>query len=106
MTWILLIGAILSEVTATLSLRASSGFRVKKWIPVVVVGYLTSYVLLGAVLALGMPVGIAYAVWAALGVAATAVLGRVLFQDHISTLTAIGLAVIVGGVVLVELGTH
>ena len=106
MTWLLLIGAIASEVTATLSLRASEGFRRRRHVPAIVLGYLVSYVLLGAVLALGMPVGVAYAVWAALGVAATAVLGRVLFRDHISLMTAIGLAVIVGGVILVEAGSH
>lgn len=106
MTWVLLIGAIVCEVTATLSLRASEGFRRKRWIPVMAVGYLASYVLLGTVLALGMPVGIAYAVWAALGVAATAVLGRILFKDSVSLMTAIGLVVIVGGVILVEAGTH
>lgn len=106
MTWLLLLGAIAAEVTATLSLRASEGFRRRRHIPAIVLGYLASYVLLAAVLALGMPVGIAYAVWAALGVAATAVLGRVLFRDHISVMTAIGLAVIVGGVFLVEAGTH
>ncbi|VXB17220.1 Nicotine metabolites export pump subunit NepA [Microbacterium sp. 8M] len=106
MTWLLLLGAIAAEVTATLSLRASEGFRRRRHIPAIVVGYLVSYVLLGATLALGMPVGIAYAVWAALGVAATAVLGRVLFHDRISVMTAIGLAIIVGGVILVEAGTH
>jgi small multidrug resistance pump len=105
-TWLLLLGAIAAEVTATLSLRASEGFRRRRHIPAIVVGYLVSYVLLGATLALGMPVGIAYAVWAALGVAATAVLGRVLFHDRISVMTAIGLAIIVGGVILVEAGTH
>ncbi|WP_460003185.1 DMT family transporter [Microbacterium xylanilyticum] len=106
MTWLLLLGAIAAEVTATLSLRASEGFRRRRHIPAIVVGYLVSYVLLGATLALGMPVGIAYAVWAALGVAATAVLGRVLFRDRISVMTAFGLAIIVGGVVLVEAGTR
>ncbi|KJL20735.1 DMT family transporter [Microbacterium azadirachtae] len=106
MTVLLLLGAIAAEVTATLSLRASEGFRRRRHIPAIVIGYLVSYVLLGATLALGMPVGIAYAVWAALGVAATAVLGRVLFHDRISVMTAIGLAVIVGGVILVEAGSH
>ena len=69
MTWALLVLAIASEVTATLSLRASEGLRRRRWIPVLVVGYVLAFSLLGAVLAMGMPVGVAYGVWAAAGVA-------------------------------------
>ncbi|KNY07594.1 DMT family transporter [Microbacterium sp. GCS4] len=104
MTWMLLVLAIASEVTATLSLRASEGLRRRRWIPVIVVGYVLAFSLLGAVLALGMPVGVAYGVWAATGVAVTAVLGRVIFKDHFSVVMAIGVALIAVGVVLIELG--
>lgn len=104
MTWLLLVLAIASEVTATLSLRASEGLRRKRWIPVIVVGYLAAFTLLGAILAMGMPVGVAYGVWAAAGVAITAVLGRVLFKDHFSAMMAIGVALIAAGVALIEFG--
>ena len=104
MTWLLLALAIASEVTATLSLRASEGLRRKHWIPVIVVGYLAAFTLLGAILAMGMPVGVAYGVWAAAGVALTAVLGRVIFKDHFSAMMAIGVALIAVGVALIEFG--
>ncbi|MFJ4173650.1 DMT family transporter [Microbacterium sp. NPDC089696] len=104
MTWVLLVLAIASEVTATLSLRASEGLRRRRCIPVIVVGYVLAFSLLGAVLAMGMPVGVAYGVWAAAGVAITAVLGRVIFKDHFSVVMAIGVALIAVGVVLIELG--
>ncbi|MFF3028733.1 DMT family transporter [Microbacterium sp. NPDC057944] len=104
MTWVLLALAIASEVTATLSLRASEGLRRKRWIPVIVVGYLAAFSLLGAILAMGMPVGVAYGVWAAAGVAITAVLGRVIFKDHFSLLMGIGVALIAIGVGLIEFG--
>ncbi|MFJ4224455.1 DMT family transporter [Microbacterium sp. NPDC089695] len=104
MTWVLLVLAIASEVTATLSLRASEGLRRRRWIPVIVVGYVLAFSLLGALLAMGMPVGVAYGVWAAAGVAITAVLGRVIFKDHFSVVMAIGVALIAIGVVLIELG--
>jgi small multidrug resistance pump len=103
-TWLLLALAIASEVTATLSLRASEGLRRKRWIPVIVVGYLAAFTLLGAILAMGMPVGVAYGVWAAAGVAITAILGRVIFKDHFSTMMAVGVALIVVGVALIEFG--
>lgn len=104
MTWGLLVLAIASEVTATLSLRASEGLRRRRWIPVIVVGYVAAFSLLGAILALGMPVGVAYGVWAAAGVAITAVMGRVLFKDHFSAMMAAGVALIVVGVALIEFG--
>lgn len=107
MTWLLLALAIASEVTATLSLRASEGFRRKRWIPVIVVGYLAAFTLLGTILAMGMPVGVAYGIWAAAGVAVTAVLGRVIFKDHFSAMMAVGVALIAIGVAMIEFGgTH
>lgn len=104
MTWLLLALAIASEVTATLSLRASEGLRRKRWIPVIVVGYLAAFTLLGTILALGMPVGVAYGIWAAAGAALTAVLGRIIFKDHFSAMMAAGVALIVVGVALIEFG--
>ena len=67
--WLALAGAIIVEVFATLSLRASDGFRKKAWIVPVVAGYLVCFYLLWLTLSLGMPVGIAYGVWTACGVA-------------------------------------
>ena len=46
MRWIFLAGAILSEVVATMSLRASDGGRVKKWFIGVIAGYLVAFVAL------------------------------------------------------------
>jgi len=102
--WLLLVLAIASEVTATLSLRASEGLRRRRWIPVIVVGYLAAFSLLGTILAMGMPVGVAYGIWAAAGVAITAVMGRILFQDHFSAMMAAGVALIAVGVALIEFG--
>ncbi|MFF7291846.1 DMT family transporter [Microbacterium sp. NPDC008134] len=104
MIWLLLVLAIASEVTATLSLRASEGLRRRRWIPVIVVGYVAAFSLLGAILAMGMPVGVAYGIWAAAGVAITAVMGRILFEDHFSAMMAAGVALIAVGVALIEFG--
>lgn len=104
MTWVLLALAIASEVTATLSLRASEGLRRKRWIPVIAIGYLAAFSLLGVILAMGMPVGVAYGIWAAAGVAVTAVLGRVIFKDHFSLMMGAGVALIAVGVALIEFG--
>lgn len=106
MRWLLLAGAIGTEVTATLALRASGGLRDRRWLPVVAGGYLLAFVLLGFALSHGMPVGVAYGIWAAAGIALTTVLARALFAEPLSPVMAVGIAVIAVGVLLVELGAQ
>jgi small multidrug resistance pump len=103
MAWLLLTGAILSEVTATMSLKPATDGR-KRWYAVVGVGYVVAFSLLGGALAQGMPIGVAYGIWAAVGVALTAVLGRWLFRDALTWTMLGGIALIIAGVLLVELG--
>ncbi len=103
--WLALAGAIGSEVVATLSLRVAALGR-RRWYAVVVTGYLTAFALLSVSLAHGMPLGIAYGVWTATGVAVTAVASRVLFDEPLTPLMGAGIVLIGSGVLLVELGGH
>ncbi|WP_308798181.1 DMT family transporter [Agromyces silvae] len=103
MIWLLLGGAIVSEVGATLSLRMAAHGR-KIWLLPVVTGYLVAFWLLSLTLANGMPIGVAYGIWTAVGVALTALLGRLLFKEPFTWVMALGVALIVGGVLLIELG--
>ena len=103
MTWWALAGAILIEVVATLSLRASDGFRKKAWIIPVTLGYLASFYLLWLSLSLGMPVGIAYGVWTACGVALVAVIARYLFSEPLTGVMVLGIGLIVAGVLTIEM---
>ncbi|TVT62168.1 QacE family quaternary ammonium compound efflux SMR transporter [Amycolatopsis rhizosphaerae] len=102
--YLLLALAITAEVSATVSLKLSEGFS--KLVPslVVVAGYLTAFVALGLVLKLGLPVGVAYAIWAAVGVAAVALIGVLFLGEHLNLTMIGGLALVIGGVVLIELG--
>lgn len=104
MKWLLLAGAIAFEVTGTLSLRASEGLTRWGWVVLVAIGYVVSFVLFSRALTQGLTVGVGYAVWAALGVAAVAVLGRVLFDDPLPPVAVGGLVIIVVGVAVVQLG--
>lgn len=104
--WPPLLIAIGLEVMATLSLRAAEGFTHPLWLILVVIGYSGSLWLLSIVLDRGMPVGVAYGIWSAIGVVATAVLGTVLFGELLGPVQIIGVGVIVVGVLLVELGSH
>jgi small multidrug resistance pump len=103
-SWALLAAAIVVEVSATLSLRAAQDHP--GWWIVVVTGYAGAFVLMAMVIRAGMPVGVAYGVWGALGTAGTAVLGAVLFGDPFTWPIVAGIGLIIAGVLLVELGSR
>ncbi|MFC4338016.1 DMT family transporter [Salininema proteolyticum] len=102
--WSFLAIAIAAEVAATMSLRASVDSAV--WIPVMIAFYITAFAMLGLTLRIGVPIGVAYGVWAAGGVALTALLGAVLFGETLGIVSIAGIALIAVGVVLIEGGTH
>ncbi len=103
MQYLLLIAAIGSEVTGTLALRVAAGGR-RAFYGVVVVGYVVAFTLLSASLQRGMPLGVAYGIWAAAGVALTAAASRLLFREPLTPTMIAGMGLIVTGVLVVELG--
>ncbi|HEY9413511.1 MAG TPA: multidrug efflux SMR transporter [Pseudonocardia sp.] len=102
--WVLLGGAIVSEVCATISLKISDGFSRLGPAVVVVVGYLASFVLLGMVLKRGMSVGVAYGVWSACGVALVALIGVAFLEEGLTWVQVGGLVLVILGVVAIEAG--
>ena len=96
--------AILSEVVATVSLKVADGFTRPLPSVLVVVGYIGAFAALAHVLKGGFPVGVAYAIWAAVGVALVAVIGAAFLGEHLSPVQIFGLALIIAGVAAVELG--
>ena len=104
MKWFLLAGAILSEVTASLSLKAA--LDNPAFFVVVVVGYTASFGLLAAVLRKGLGLGVTYGIWAALGVTLTVLLAALIFGEALTPVMLIGVAMVIGGVLCVELGSH
>jgi small multidrug resistance pump len=103
MEWLYLTGAILCEVGATLSLRAATTGSGKWYVPVTA-GYVASFVFLTMTLEEGLGLGVAYGIWAAVGVALTAVAASLLFRERLTPLMIGGIALIAGGVLLIELG--
>ncbi|WP_026257244.1 DMT family transporter [Actinopolymorpha alba] len=106
MSWTYLVLAIALEIGATTALRASDGLRRRAWIPAVVAGYVVSFVCLSFALREGMAIGVAYGIWAATGIAATAVIARAAFKEPLTKTMGLGIVLIAGGVLLVELGAH
>jgi small multidrug resistance pump len=104
MKWILLAGAILSEVAASLSLKAA--LDNPAFFIVVVLGYSASFSFLAAVLRKGLGLGVAYGIWAALGVTLTVLLAALIFGEALTPVMMIGVTMVIGGVLCVELGSH
>ena len=104
MKWILLAGAILSEVSASLALKAALDHPA--FFIVVVLGYTASFGFLAGVLRQGLGLGVAYGIWAALGVTLTVLLAALIFGEALTPVMLVGVAMVIGGVLCVELGSH
>ena len=63
-----------------------------------------AFALLSGALQAGMPLGVAYGVWAAAGIVLTALLSRILFREALTPVMMAGIGLIVAGVLLIELG--
>jgi small multidrug resistance pump len=102
----LLLVAIATEVAATVALPRTQAFRDPGWSALVLAGYALSFWLLAIVIR-QMPVSTAYAVWSGLGTAAIAVIGATFLGESWDAVKVLGLLMIVGGVVLLNLrGAH
>jgi small multidrug resistance pump len=100
--WALLIAAIVVEVASTATLPRSDGFRHPGWTAAVLAGYGVSIWFLSMAVR-DIPVSVAYAVWSGLGTAGIAVIGIAVLDEPISVLKAGALAMVVVGVVVLNL---
>jgi small multidrug resistance pump len=104
--WVILLGAITVEVCSTAALPRAHGFRDPGWTVAVLAGYGLSIFLLTLVIR-HIPVSVTYAVWAGLGTAGIALVGVLLLGESWDLLKGIALAMIIGGVVMLNLhGAH
>jgi small multidrug resistance pump len=102
--WCMLAAAIGSEVAATLALKAA--LDQPAWYALVVAGYVAAFAFLAVCLRLDLPIGVAYGIWGAGGVTVTAVLSAVLYGEPLTALMGLGIALIIAGVLTVELGSQ
>ncbi len=103
---LLLAVAIAAEVAGTVALKYTEGFTRLGPSAIVVAGYGLSFWMLALVLK-ELPIGLTYAIWAAVGTALIAAIGIVAFGEPAGTLKLLSLAVIIGGVVGLNLaGSH
>ncbi|WP_189470472.1 SMR family transporter [Litchfieldella qijiaojingensis] len=101
MVYIYLGLAIVAEVIATSALKASNEFT-RLWPSVlVVVGYAIAFYMLTLALRT-LPVGIAYAFWAGLGIVLITLIGILIYGETPDLPAVLGLAMIIGGVVVIQ----
>jgi len=94
--------AIVSEVIATTSLKASQGFT-RLWpSAVVVVGYGAAFYLLSLSLK-QIPLGVAYAIWSGLGTVGTVLIGFFVWRETLDLYRGLGIALILIGTVILNL---
>lgn len=102
--WLCLLAAIVSEVSATVALKAA--LERPAWYVLVVVGYAAAFAMLAVCLRLGMTISVAYGVWGAGGIAATALLAAVIYGEPLTSLMLLGILLILFGVVTIEVGPY
>ena len=101
MQWLYLSIAILAEVIATSSLKATEGFT--RLIPslIVVFGYGTAFYFLSLALRT-MQVGTAYAIWSGVGTVIISIVAWLLYNQKLDAPSILGMALIISGVVIIK----
>lgn len=99
--YVYLLLAIVGEVIGTSALKASEGFSRLGPSVLVVIGYGIAFYFLSLTLR-SIPVGIAYAVWSGAGVALITLVGWVAFGQKLDGPGFLGIALIVAGVVVLN----
>lgn len=101
-TYLFLLAAIVLEIGATTALKMSEQFT--RLVPGVltVVGYGAAFYCLSQALRT-IPVGIAYAIWSGVGVVFITLIGWLGFKQRLDWPAILGLAMIVGGVLVINL---
>ena len=98
----LLACAIVTEVIGSAFLVKSEGFTKPVPTLVVVVLYVIAFYLLAQVIKV-IPLGIAYAIWAGVGIVLTAVVGFIFFRQQLDLPAMLGIGLIVAGVMVINL---
>ena len=105
MGYVFLALAIVGEVIATTFLKLTSGEKAVWWAyPIVGIGYVFAFTMLAQTLSKGVPLGIAYAIWAGVGVVLVAVISWLVFHETLTWMQLAGMVLVVAGVTLLELG--
>ncbi|MDB5973642.1 MAG: Small multidrug resistance protein [Nevskia sp.] len=99
--WLYLGIAIVAEVIATSTMKATQGFSRLGPSLVVAAGYLVAFYFLSLTLRT-LPVGVAYAVWSGVGIALVSLIAWLVYGQTLDGPAIVGMALIVVGVVVLN----
>jgi len=102
MGFLYLAGAITAEVFGSSMMKLTTIVKGKKPILMFIIGYAIAFYLLSLAL-FTIPLSFAYAVWSGVGTALTAIVGVFIFKEKINVQTAIGIMLIIIGLVCMRL---
>ncbi|WP_213686138.1 multidrug efflux SMR transporter [Roseicyclus sp.] len=102
MPWLYLFFAITGEIIGTTALKASDGFTRLAPSLMAIMGYGVAFYFLALVLR-SIPLGITYAIWSGVGVAAVTLIGWWLYGQRLDWAALVGIGLIVAGVLVLNL---
>ena len=105
MPHLLLFAAILAEVFATTALKQSDGFTRPLPALLTVAGYAIAFYCLSLALRT-IPTGVAYAIWSGVGIVLVTAAAWIVHGQRLDIPTLAGMALIVAGVAVMNLGTR
>lgn len=103
--WAFLAGAIALEVTGTFLLKLSNGFERWHWGALSIACYSGCFWVLAPALKT-LSVGVAYAIWAGVGMVAAALLGVLAFGERLGAAQLVCIALVLVGAVGLRLTTN
>lgn len=100
--YVYLASAFIEVVATTSAQMAMAGFNRPLPLLLVVTGYSLSFWMLALVVRT-IPVGIAYAIWAGLGIVLVSVAAALLYRQYLDLPAVLGMGLIIAGVVVIQL---
>ncbi|WP_080800309.1 DMT family transporter [Arabiibacter massiliensis] len=101
--YVLMAVAIVSEVFGSSMMKLSDGFKRKAPTLGILAGYLLAFYLMAQAMQ-ELSLGFVYAAWTGVGIALTAIVGAVFWREGLGAKKALGIAAVIGGVVLLKMG--
>lgn len=102
MSYLYLALAIVAEVIATSSLRATEEFTKPLPTFVMVVGYGMAFYFMTLALR-SIPLGVTYAVWSGLGIVLISIIGIIFYNERLDLAATLGMLLIIAGVLVIHL---
>ena len=104
MAWVYLVVAGLFEIVWAFTMKLSEGFTKVGYSAITIVAMIISFALLSISMR-SLPLGTAYTIWTGIGAVGAFILGIVLLGEALTLMRVVAAALIVGGLVLMQLSS-